>query len=85
MRAEELQRKIECTIGFGLAVCLAAVPRKCVIGARIFMNLHQWIWRKPALQELVYFRLNPSVLHRHMKLKWTVTEDGTPVPTFAPA
>src|ERR1700733_6454631 len=72
MRIEELQRKIERAISFGLAVRLAAVPRKRVVGARVFVNLHQWIRRQPPLQQLVYFGLDPSVPHRHMQLEWTM-------------
>src|SRR5712692_3540280 len=56
MLAEEIGRKRKRPVRFGLAVGLAPVARKSVIGARVLVDRHQGIRREPALEQLVHFR-----------------------------
>src|SRR6266446_10891748 len=67
MLSEEIDRKRERPVRFGLAVGLAPVARESVIGAGVLVDRHQGIRREPALEQLVHFGLHPAVLHRHVQ------------------
>src|SRR6267378_5319656 len=66
---EKIDRAGERLIRFGFAVRLAAVARKSMVRARVLVDRHQRIRRKPALEQLVHLGLHPAVLHRHMQHK----------------
>src|SRR6267143_913340 len=66
---EKIDRAGERLVRFGFAVRLAAVARKSMVRARVLVDRHQRIRRKPALEQLVHLGLHPAVLHRHMQHK----------------
>src|SRR6267154_1971851 len=60
--AEKIDRQGERLVRLRFAVSLAAVARKSMVRARVLVDLHQRIRRKPALEKLVHLGLHPAVL-----------------------
>src|SRR5258706_1632949 len=65
--AEKIDRQGERLVRLRFAVSLAAVARKSMVRARVLVDLHQRIRRKPALEKIVHLGLHPAVLHRHVQ------------------
>src|SRR5882762_8211919 len=58
---EKIDRESKRLVHFGFAVRLAAVAREGVVRARVLVDRHQRIRRKPALEQLVHLRLDPPI------------------------
>src|SRR6266853_178950 len=67
--AEKIDRQGERLVRLRFTVCLAAVARKSMVRARVLVDRHQRIRRKPAFEQLVHLRLNPPIFQGHMQHK----------------
>src|SRR5258708_3686364 len=65
--AEKIDREGERLVRLRFTVRLAAVARKSMVRARVLMDPHQRIRRKPAFEQLVHLRLDPPIFQGHMQ------------------